>query len=100
MQEQSPGSPRKNYFLFPSRNRLMPRNRARPCSCDGGHADFELLAVVLPFLGSVAAALFLWGRGFSWVDLVLLCVMYLITGLASRLVFIDCSRTDRSKPTG
>jgi stearoyl-CoA desaturase (delta-9 desaturase) len=42
---------------------------------------FNLLAVILPFLGLFAAGLLLWGGGFSWVELVLLLVMYLITGL-------------------
>ena len=31
-----------------------------------------LAAIVLPLLGLVAAAFFLWGRGFSWIDLGLL----------------------------
>jgi len=38
-----------------------------------------LLAVVVPFLGLVAAVAFLWGRGFSWVDLGLLVSMYVLT---------------------
>lgn len=39
----------------------------------------NLSAVILPFLGFVAAVLFLWGRGFSWVDLGLLLGMYVLT---------------------
>lgn len=38
-----------------------------------------LLAVIVPFLGLVAAIVFLWGRGFSWVDLSLLLSMYVLT---------------------
>jgi stearoyl-CoA desaturase (delta-9 desaturase) len=37
--------------------------------------------VTVPFLGLVAAIVFLWGRGFSWVDLALLVGMYALTGL-------------------
>jgi stearoyl-CoA desaturase (delta-9 desaturase) len=37
--------------------------------------------VVVPFLGLLAAIYFLWGRGFSWVDLGLLLGMYALTGL-------------------
>src|SRR5690242_7373821 len=35
--------------------------------------------IVLPLLGLVAAALFLWGWGFSWVDLGLLLGMYFLS---------------------
>ncbi|NOS99914.1 MAG: acyl-CoA desaturase [Phycisphaerales bacterium] len=38
------------------------------------------LAVVVPFLGLIAAIVFLWGRGLGWVELVLLAGMYLATG--------------------
>jgi stearoyl-CoA desaturase (delta-9 desaturase) len=40
-----------------------------------------LAAIVLPVLGLGGAAAFLWGRGFSWVDLGLLLGMYLLTAL-------------------
>jgi stearoyl-CoA desaturase (delta-9 desaturase) len=40
-----------------------------------------LLAVILPFLGLLAAAVSIWGRGFHWVDLGLLLGMYLLTAL-------------------
>jgi stearoyl-CoA desaturase (Delta-9 desaturase) len=39
----------------------------------------NLTAVVVPFLGLVTAVVFLWGRGFSWVDLGLLVGMYFMT---------------------
>jgi stearoyl-CoA desaturase (delta-9 desaturase) len=41
----------------------------------------SLLAVLLPFLGLGGAIVFLWGWGFSWVDLGLLLGMYLATVL-------------------
>src|SRR5262245_24113852 len=40
-----------------------------------------LVAVVLPFLGLIAAGFFLWGVGFSWTHLGLLLGMYVATGL-------------------
>ena len=39
----------------------------------------NLIAVVLPFLGLLAAIMLLWGRGFSWVELGLLLGMYFLT---------------------
>ena len=39
----------------------------------------NLFAVIVPFLGLVAAVVFLWGRGFSWVELGLLLGMYAVT---------------------
>jgi stearoyl-CoA desaturase (delta-9 desaturase) len=47
----------------------------------------SLLAVVLPFLGLGAAAAFLWGRGFSWVDLGLLLGMYFATAVGITVGF-------------
>jgi stearoyl-CoA desaturase (delta-9 desaturase) len=41
----------------------------------------NLVAIVLPFLGLVAAIVFLWGRGFSWVELGLLIGMYAVTAV-------------------
>ena len=41
---------------------------------------FSLLAVIAPFLGLVAAIIFLWGWGLTWVELVLLAGMYAVTG--------------------
>ena len=38
-----------------------------------------LVVILLPLLGLVGAALFLWGWGFSWVDLGLLLGMYFLT---------------------
>src|SRR5690349_4911871 len=41
----------------------------------------NLIAVILPFVGLVAAIVALWGWGFHWPDLVLLLTMYLLTAL-------------------
>lgn len=46
-----------------------------------------LLAVILPFLGLVAAIVLLWGHGFSWVQLGLLVGMYLLTILGVTVGF-------------
>ncbi len=40
-----------------------------------------LLTVVLPFVGLIVGIVFLWEHGFSWVQLILLLVMYHLTGL-------------------
>ncbi len=39
----------------------------------------NLIAIVLPFAGFLAAVILLWGRGFGWVYLGLLAAMYLVT---------------------
>lgn len=39
------------------------------------------VAIIVPFLGLVAAPFFLWGWGFSWTDLGLLLGMYVLTAL-------------------
>lgn len=41
----------------------------------------NLVTVVVPFLGLLAAIAVLWGRGFSWVDFGLLLGMYILTAL-------------------
>ncbi len=40
-----------------------------------------MLVIILPFLGVIAAPFFVWGWGFSWVDLGLLVGLYCITTL-------------------
>jgi stearoyl-CoA desaturase (delta-9 desaturase) len=47
----------------------------------------NLLAVVLPLLGLAAAAFFLWGWGFRWVDLGVLLGMYVLTALGVTVGF-------------
>ena len=46
-----------------------------------------LLAIIMPSLGVIAAAFFLWGRGFHWTDLGLLLTMYILTGLGITVGF-------------
>ena len=46
-----------------------------------------LAAVVLPFLGLVAAIVLVWGWGFSWLDLGLLVGLYLLSGLGVTVGF-------------
>lgn len=41
----------------------------------------NLIVVVLPFIGLVAACILAWGWGFSWVELCLLVGMYVLTGV-------------------
>jgi len=47
----------------------------------------NLIAVVIPSLGLVAAIVLLWGRGFGWIELGLLVGMYLLTGLGITVGF-------------
>jgi hypothetical protein len=46
-----------------------------------------LAVVIVPFLGLVVAGVFLWGRGFSWVELALLLGMYVVTVLGITVGF-------------
>jgi stearoyl-CoA desaturase (delta-9 desaturase) len=46
-----------------------------------------LVFLAVPFLGLVAAILFLWGRGFHWVELGLLLGMYVLTTLGVTVGF-------------
>lgn len=41
----------------------------------------NLVAVIVPFIGLIAAAVSIWGWGFHWVDLGLLLGMYILTVL-------------------
>ena len=47
----------------------------------------NLVGVVLPFLGVIAAGYLLWGTGFSWLPLSLLVGMYLLTVLGITVGF-------------
>ena len=58
---------------------LPPRAEGEPISL--GMRVASLLAVIVPFVGLIAAIVFLWGWGFSWVELGLLLGMYLATAL-------------------
>jgi stearoyl-CoA desaturase (delta-9 desaturase) len=46
-----------------------------------GQQIVTMVAVLVPFLGLIAAIIGLWGWAFTWVELLLLLVMYLATGL-------------------
>lgn len=46
-----------------------------------------LHAVIVPFLGLVAAVVLLWGWGFRWIDLGLLLSMYVLTALGITVGF-------------
>ena len=47
----------------------------------------NLAAVILPFLGLLAACITLWGWGFSWVDLGLLLGMYFLSAVGITVGF-------------
>jgi stearoyl-CoA desaturase (delta-9 desaturase) len=47
----------------------------------------NLIAVILPLAAILAAAVFLWGWGFHWFDLILLVVMYVFTALGITVGF-------------
>jgi stearoyl-CoA desaturase (delta-9 desaturase) len=46
-----------------------------------------LAVIILPLLGLIAGPFFLWGWGFSWIDLALLLGMYLVTALGITVGF-------------
>ena len=54
---------------------------ARNCESPLNSRVATLLAVILPFVGLVAAAVLLWGIAFDWVHLLILVGMYLATAL-------------------
>jgi stearoyl-CoA desaturase (Delta-9 desaturase) len=47
----------------------------------------NLIAIVVPLCGLVAAPVFLWGWGFHWIDLVLLVSMYVLTAFGITVGF-------------
>jgi stearoyl-CoA desaturase (delta-9 desaturase) len=47
----------------------------------------NVVVVVFPFVGLVLAIILLWGRGFSWVHLVVMLAMYLSTSLGVTVGF-------------
>jgi stearoyl-CoA desaturase (Delta-9 desaturase) len=65
---------------------LAPREEV-PRRVAAGARVATLAAVIVPFLGLVAAAGSLWGGGFRWVDLGLLLGMYALTGLGITVGF-------------
>jgi len=65
----------------------LPSPAEGPQKVPVGVRIVNLVAVIVPFLGLVAAGVFLWGRGFSWVELGLLAGMYALTGLGITVGF-------------
>jgi stearoyl-CoA desaturase (Delta-9 desaturase) len=47
----------------------------------------NLLGVVVPFLGVIAAVVLLWNRAVDWIDLAILAVMYLVTAVGITVGF-------------
>ncbi|MBX3321516.1 MAG: fatty acid desaturase [Phycisphaeraceae bacterium] len=58
---------------------------------DAGHTTLNkivnLVFVIVPFIGLLAAIVLVWGWGFSWVQLAVLGGMYLISGLGVTIGF-------------
>jgi stearoyl-CoA desaturase (delta-9 desaturase) len=76
---------------------MIDTKRVNPTSSDEHEHEHEritlagrlgtLAAIIIPLIGLVAAAAFLWGWGFSWIDLGLLLGMYLVTALGITVGF-------------
>ena len=47
----------------------------------------NLIAVILPFAGLIAAIVAVWGWGFHWADLTLLLGMYFLTAIGITVGF-------------
>src|SRR6185436_10328221 len=54
-------------------------DRAIPGRLSRGARVISLLAIIIPFVGLLAAVFLVWGWGFSWVHLGLLIGMYVVT---------------------
>ncbi len=65
----------------------LPQPRGRDRGISTGVRIANLAGVILPFLGLVAAAVILWGRGFRWVELGLLLGGYGATGVGITVGF-------------
>lgn len=68
-----------------SNQELTDINRTQALSWSVRITNF--IAILLPFLGLIAAALLLWGWGFDWLHLGLLVGMYFMTGLGITIGF-------------
>jgi stearoyl-CoA desaturase (delta-9 desaturase) len=62
-------------------------HHARPEPVSFGIRLINLLVVIFPFAGFIAAMILLWGIGFSWVHLSLLLAMYVLTVLGVTIGF-------------
>ncbi|MHC5023492.1 MAG: acyl-CoA desaturase [Planctomycetota bacterium] len=78
---------------------MAPTDRYDPGRLPLLHRIANLLAILLPFAGLIVAIVFVWGWGFHLIDLVLLFVMYLATGLGVTIGFHRLF-THRSFETG
>src|SRR4029077_12680337 len=65
----------------------LPVPEAAPQRISLARRLVTLLAIVIPFLGMVAAPFFVWGWGLGWTDLSLLLGMYLLSGLGITVGF-------------
>src|SRR4029077_14251406 len=65
----------------------LPVPEAAPQRISLARRLVTLLAIVIPFLGMVAAPFFVWGWGLGWTDLSLLLGMYILTGLGITVGF-------------
>ena len=66
----------------------VSQSAAEPATREHGTIPLSLgmqvanaIAVIVPFLGLVLGIVFLWGHGFSWVELGLFLGMYIVTGV-------------------
>jgi stearoyl-CoA desaturase (Delta-9 desaturase) len=69
----------ENTVLSPPHDSDQTHDAPAPVSI--GARVATLLAIVLPLLGLLAAAIFLWGSGFHWSELGILAGMYTLTAL-------------------
>src|SRR6266545_3646909 len=65
----------------------LPPREETPDRISLGVRLANLVAVIVPFAGLLAAFIFLWGWGFHWVDLSLLLGMYVVTILGVTVGF-------------
>jgi stearoyl-CoA desaturase (delta-9 desaturase) len=83
------GDPAEELTVLPVANPVaeLPLLAETPERLSLGMRLANLLAVLLPFLALGAAAVFLWGWGFSWTDFGLLVGMYVLTALGITVGF-------------
>ena len=65
----------------------QPLRKARFLRLPDQRQVYTFIAIVVPFVGLVAAPFVFWGWGFSWIDLGLLITFYLLTGLGITVGF-------------
>jgi stearoyl-CoA desaturase (delta-9 desaturase) len=84
-----PAGPVEELTVLPVANPAaeLPPAAGAPGRLPLGLWTANFLAVALPLLGLGAAAIFLWGWGFSWTDLGLMLGMYVLTALGITVGF-------------